>query len=420
MALSRGLARSGRILRAACEAGRGPEHRHLRGRDSGAPRRGGQGEPCAHRGGARAHDGSRGHADAAGCVGRVDRARVRARELLQDRRADRAGQGGAAARRHLRVAHAERGRAHRRRVERAVPDRPGRWDPGRGLAPEGVRAQELGPDAPDHRAHRLGARGREAVGAGGEHRLRWRGAGRPVRHAIGPPARLRHVRAHPGPLCARPEAVPTRVRGAQDDLARGPARRALGSRSLESGHGRGHHRVRSGQCGRQGDVRAAAPAVGGVRLRVRERPEGARPREAHRRPTGAGIARPGVRTAGGARHEVTLTRLVFAWLPVAVWFVVAPPLGYRGDAAGGRRYLVWAYNRRAVTGRLLEAVVVTLLGSLWFDSLGSGGWWLLFLLIGLLAAYPLRWGEPKHELVVGLMDTVRYLVAGAILAWRLG
>ena len=88
---------------------------------------------------------------------------------------------------------------------------------------------------------------------------------------------------------------------------------------------------------------------------------------------------------------MTLTRLVFAWLPVAVWFVVAPPLGYRGDAAGGRRYLVWAYNRRAVTGRLLEAVVVTLLGSLWFDSLGSGGWWLLFLLIGLLVAYPLRW-----------------------------
>src|SRR5204863_292039 len=33
MALSRGLARSGRILRAACEAGRGPEHRHLRGLD---------------------------------------------------------------------------------------------------------------------------------------------------------------------------------------------------------------------------------------------------------------------------------------------------------------------------------------------------------------------------------------------------
>lgn len=117
---------------------------------------------------------------------------------------------------------------------------------------------------------------------------------------------------------------------------------------------------------------------------------------------------------------MTLTRLVFAWLPVAVWFVAAPPLGTRGAAAGDRRYFVWEYSRRAVTGRLLEAVVVTLLGSLWFDSLGSGGWWLLFLLIGMLVAYPLRWTEPKPELVVGLMDTLRYVVAGAILAWRLG
>ena len=72
---------------------------------------------------------------------------------------------------------------------------------------------------------------------------------------------------------------------------------------------------------------------------------------------------------------MTLTRLVLAWLPVAVWFVVAPPIGYRVDVVVGPRYFVWAYDRWTVTGRLLEAVVVTLLGSLWFDSLGSGGWW---------------------------------------------
>ena len=117
---------------------------------------------------------------------------------------------------------------------------------------------------------------------------------------------------------------------------------------------------------------------------------------------------------------MTLTRLVFAWLPVAVWFVVAPPVGSRVDPVVGRRYFVWAYTPRAVTGRLLEAVVLTLLGSLWFDSLGSGGWWLLFLLIGLLAAFPVRWSEPNRDLVVGLMDTARYVAAGAILAWRLG
>jgi len=124
---------------------------------------------------------------------------------------------------------------------------------------------------------------------------------------------------------------------------------------------------------------------------------------------------------------VTLTRLLLAWLPVAVWFVVAPPIGYRGDLLVGRQYFVWGYNRWAVMGRLLEAVVATLLGSLWFDSLGSGGWWLLFLLIGLLVAYPVRWqllttaaSERRRELLVGLMDTARYIGAGAILAWRLG
>ena len=124
---------------------------------------------------------------------------------------------------------------------------------------------------------------------------------------------------------------------------------------------------------------------------------------------------------------MTLTRLFLAWLPVAVWFVVAPPIGYRGDLLVGRQYFVWGYNRWAVMGRLLEAVVATLLGSLWFDSLGSGGWWLLFLLIGLLVAYPVRWqllttaaSERRRELLVGLMDTARYIGAGAILAWRLG
>src|SRR5256885_3936780 len=233
------------------------------------------------------------------------------------------------------------------------------------------------------------------------------------RDAVRPPARLRHLRAHPRPLRARPEAVPARVRGPQDDRPRGAARRALGSRFAQGGDGGGHHRVRSGRRGRQGDVRAAAPAVRGIRLRVRERPEGDRPRQAHRGATGPGVARPGLRAAGGARHEVTLTRLVFAWLPVAVWFVVAPPLGSRVDPVVGRRYFVWAYTRRAVTGRLLEAVVLTLLGSLWFDSLGSGGWGLLFLLIGLLAAYPVRWSEPNRDLVVGLMDTARYEIGRA-------
>ena len=74
-------------------------------------------------------------------------------------------------------------------------------------------------------------------------------------------------------------------------------------------------------------------------------------------------------------------RLVLAWVPVALWFVAVAWVSERwawkgGDPAG--------LTRRA--GRVgAEAAGVTLLASLWFDSLGHGGWWLVFLLVGLLA-----------------------------------
>jgi hypothetical protein len=121
---------------------------------------------------------------------------------------------------------------------------------------------------------------------------------------------------------------------------------------------------------------------------------------------------------------VTLGRLVLAWLPVAAWFVVATWLGRRliGTEATG--------SGQQATGRggwaVAEAAVVTLFGSLWFDSLGSGGWWLLFLLVGLLAAFPVRLQgtvagalPSRPEILLALVDTTRYVGAGAILAWRL-
>lgn len=108
---------------------------------------------------------------------------------------------------------------------------------------------------------------------------------------------------------------------------------------------------------------------------------------------------------------MTLGRLVIAWLFVALWFAVVS----------------WLVQRRAellgwVAG---EALILTLLGSLWFDSLGRGGWWLVFLLIGLLVAYSewmraLRRGVPaRRAFWLGLLDTARYVAAGGILAWRL-
>jgi hypothetical protein len=122
---------------------------------------------------------------------------------------------------------------------------------------------------------------------------------------------------------------------------------------------------------------------------------------------------------------VTLARLSLAWVPLGVWFLIAGWVGRRlieGTAPMERAPAGW----RAVW-TLAEAGVVTLFGSLWFDTLGSGGWWLLFALVGLLVAFPTRLTHltssdaPRRPEITGaLIDVARYIGAGAILAWRLG
>ncbi len=115
---------------------------------------------------------------------------------------------------------------------------------------------------------------------------------------------------------------------------------------------------------------------------------------------------------------MTLARLVLAWLPVAVEFVIVGRLGARFATRDRLRTitttdLVW---------QATEAAVVTLFASLWFDSLGHGGWWLLFGLVGLLVGLQRRPGGPEPG-VDGrgvALDVARYVLAGAILAWRLG
>jgi hypothetical protein len=125
---------------------------------------------------------------------------------------------------------------------------------------------------------------------------------------------------------------------------------------------------------------------------------------------------------------VTLGRLVFAWVLVVIWFAIAtvattivvarsmPPPADGNPVAARNRVLIW---------RVVEAGLLTLIASLWFDSLGSGEAWLLFLLIGALVAFPawFRIGSvevPRRVLVANsLADLARYVVAGALLAWRL-
>jgi len=119
---------------------------------------------------------------------------------------------------------------------------------------------------------------------------------------------------------------------------------------------------------------------------------------------------------------VTLGRLLFAWVLVAVWFLAAGRAGQRlQEGARDGTFPAPAATRVWTVGwTLAEAAVATLFASLWFDSLGSGGWWLIFLLVGLLVASRASTLPPRTALFVAVTDTVRYVGAGALLAWRLG
>lgn len=111
---------------------------------------------------------------------------------------------------------------------------------------------------------------------------------------------------------------------------------------------------------------------------------------------------------------MTLGRLLLAWLPVAVWFCLA---GWAANRLVGGGVVANAPVTTSVFLALaVEALLVTLFGSLWFDSLGHGGWWLLFGLVGILSTrVPTR---PSYVSIVHAV--IRYVGAGALLAWRLG
>jgi len=94
---------------------------------------------------------------------------------------------------------------------------------------------------------------------------------------------------------------------------------------------------------------------------------------------------------------MTLARLLLAWLPVTVLFVLAWPLDPRFASERPPR----RPTRRGadVMLRAIEAAALTLFAALWFDSLGHGGWWLLFAIVGILVGVQrLSQGEPRTEL----------------------
>ncbi|HUF34592.1 MAG TPA: hypothetical protein VMN37_01520 [Gemmatimonadales bacterium] len=116
-----------------------------------------------------------------------------------------------------------------------------------------------------------------------------------------------------------------------------------------------------------------------------------------------------------------LSRILLAWLAVTGWLIaweaVARQVG-RGATGPWVRPPLWRYAG--------EALLLSLLGALWFASLGAGAWWLVFALVGAIAAWPAPDGGRKNrrgvprELVARTLQVARVLAAGGILAWRLG
>ena len=136
---------------------------------------------------------------------------------------------------------------------------------------------------------------------------------------------------------------------------------------------------------------------------------------------------------------MTLGRLILAWLPVLAVFAVGGGLSTRfysvratepADESTNPEKL-WSFTKWDLLWRAVEAAVVTLVASLWFNSLGSGGWWLLFSLLGLIVALAQLLGATtsfagtprgtwrREALVRATQDVARYVVAGAVLAWIL-
>jgi hypothetical protein len=117
---------------------------------------------------------------------------------------------------------------------------------------------------------------------------------------------------------------------------------------------------------------------------------------------------------------MALSRLALAWLAVTALLLLWELLvSHLGTARGNGRL------RRARVF-LVEALLLTMLGALWFGSLGTGAWWLVFGLVGALREWPghlaRRPAEESDPIGIGLsvLRVLRTVIAGGVLAWRLG
>jgi len=89
----------------------------------------------------------------------------------------------------------------------------------------------------------------------------------------------------------------------------------------------------------------------------------------------------------------------------------------------GWEWAVGRRDRRTAAVTAAEATVLALFAALFFGSLGHGGWWLVFPLIGVLASGRDRWLAPgasalgtKALVRATLLTATRYLLVGGLLS----
>jgi hypothetical protein len=115
-----------------------------------------------------------------------------------------------------------------------------------------------------------------------------------------------------------------------------------------------------------------------------------------------------------------LVRVVLGWMATWILFLVWEAV--EGKVAGGTREPGRKLLRRAPGAYFIEALLFTLIAGLWFASLGHGGWWLVFGLMGLLVEWA-GWmrvanmdDSPFPPLVHVLLGGIRGAAAGGILS----
>jgi len=117
---------------------------------------------------------------------------------------------------------------------------------------------------------------------------------------------------------------------------------------------------------------------------------------------------------------MALTRIVLGWM--AAWLLFLTWEAVESKVAGGAREPGRTVLRRAPGAYFIEALLFALIAGLWFASLGHGGGWLLFALMGLLVEWA-AWmrvanmdDTPFPPLLHVLLGGVRGAAAGGVLS----